>query len=198
MESLQADTIVVLCDGETERGPRWVQPTLERVLPHHPLVFMRALSRGDGSSRARGGLGRELPARGGLTEPQSVAMRRLSSASRLRRSQGRVPLLRAGGGVMVSARAERSPPSPGCQQPAGPVHAWAHHTPGHVSRLAGRPGCPSRIYEEGTPSGESPQGASKALPLIESASEGQSPTEDEHADRAESEESLAATAETLG
>ena len=54
MERLEADTIVVLCDGETERGPRWVQPTLERVLPHHPLVFHCVLlgGRGDGTLRA--------------------------------------------------------------------------------------------------------------------------------------------------
>ena len=54
LESLQADTIVVLCDGETERGPRWVQPTLERVLPHHPLVFhcVHLGGRGDGTLRA--------------------------------------------------------------------------------------------------------------------------------------------------
>ena len=78
------------------------------------------------------------------------------------------------------------------------MHARAHHALGHVSRLAGRPGCPSRIFEEDTPSGESAEGVSRALELLESASEGQSPTEHEHADRAESEESLAATAETLG
>ncbi len=54
LERLQADTIVVLCDGETERGPRWVQPTLERVLPHHPLVFhcVHLGGRGDGALRA--------------------------------------------------------------------------------------------------------------------------------------------------
>ncbi|MEC8510961.1 MAG: VWA domain-containing protein [Planctomycetota bacterium] len=54
LERLRADTIVVLCDGETERGPRWVQPTLERVLPHHPLVFhcVHLGGRGDGALRA--------------------------------------------------------------------------------------------------------------------------------------------------
>ena len=40
LERLQADTIVVLCDGETERGPRWVEPTLgacSRTIPRLPL-----------------------------------------------------------------------------------------------------------------------------------------------------------------
>ncbi|MEM8710850.1 MAG: VWA domain-containing protein, partial [Planctomycetota bacterium] len=34
-----ADTIVVLCDGETQGGIRWVEPLLTRVLPLYPVVF---------------------------------------------------------------------------------------------------------------------------------------------------------------
>lgn len=54
MERLEADTVVVLCDGQTEEGPAWVGATLERVLPHHPLVFhcVHLGGRGDGTLRA--------------------------------------------------------------------------------------------------------------------------------------------------
>lgn len=34
-----ADTIVVLCDGETVEGSAWVQPFLERTLPLYPVIF---------------------------------------------------------------------------------------------------------------------------------------------------------------
>lgn len=36
---LQADTAIVLCDGETEEGAQWVNPFLERVLPSTRVVF---------------------------------------------------------------------------------------------------------------------------------------------------------------
>ncbi|WP_419191223.1 vWA domain-containing protein [Saltatorellus ferox] len=34
-----ADTIVVLCDGATAEGARWVEPVLKRALPLYPVVF---------------------------------------------------------------------------------------------------------------------------------------------------------------
>ena len=67
LERLELDTVVVLCDGQTEEGPAWVRPTLERVLPHHPIVFhcvhlggrsdgaLRALAEGSGGSFLRVG-----------------------------------------------------------------------------------------------------------------------------------------------
>lgn len=39
LDGLEADTIIVLCDGETSEGARWVEPLLRRVLPMHPVVF---------------------------------------------------------------------------------------------------------------------------------------------------------------
>ncbi|MEM9380303.1 MAG: VWA domain-containing protein [Planctomycetota bacterium] len=39
LDALEADTIIVLCDGETSEGARWVRPLLRRVLPMHPVVF---------------------------------------------------------------------------------------------------------------------------------------------------------------
>lgn len=51
LEKLEADTIVVLCDGQTEEGSGWVERTLKRVLPHHPVVFhcIDLGGRGDGT-----------------------------------------------------------------------------------------------------------------------------------------------------
>lgn len=50
-ERLEADTIVVLCDGETGEGPRWVRPLIERVNDDARVVFHCVLigSRGDGT-----------------------------------------------------------------------------------------------------------------------------------------------------
>lgn len=39
LEALEADTVVVLCDGETAEGRRWVAPFLDLILPAHPVVF---------------------------------------------------------------------------------------------------------------------------------------------------------------
>lgn len=39
LEAIEADTIIVLCDGETARGAHWVKPLLERVLPIYPILF---------------------------------------------------------------------------------------------------------------------------------------------------------------
>ena len=38
-ERLQADTIIVLCDGETQEGPAWVAPLLERVGAESRIQF---------------------------------------------------------------------------------------------------------------------------------------------------------------
>jgi hypothetical protein len=48
---LEADTIVILCDGETAEGPRWVQPLLDRVQDDARVVFHCALigTAGDGT-----------------------------------------------------------------------------------------------------------------------------------------------------
>ena len=39
LEAIEADTIIVLCDGETAEGSRWVKPMLKRVLPAYPILF---------------------------------------------------------------------------------------------------------------------------------------------------------------
>lgn len=39
LEGLEADTVIVLCDGETAEGAGWVKPLMDRVLPMHPVVF---------------------------------------------------------------------------------------------------------------------------------------------------------------
>ncbi len=54
LDALEADTIVVLCDGETEEGPSWVGPTLERHNAEARLRFYCVLigSRGDGTLEA--------------------------------------------------------------------------------------------------------------------------------------------------
>jgi hypothetical protein len=52
-ERLEADTIVVLCDGETGEGPGWVGPLLERIHAEARVVFHCVLigNRGDGTLR---------------------------------------------------------------------------------------------------------------------------------------------------
>jgi len=52
-ETLEADTIVVLCDGETSRGPGWVKPMLKKVQADARVVFHCVLVglRGDGKLR---------------------------------------------------------------------------------------------------------------------------------------------------
>lgn len=67
LKSLEADTIIVLCDGETEEGSAWVRPMLDRVLPIYPVVFhavhlgnrsdgaLQALAEGSGGSYIRVG-----------------------------------------------------------------------------------------------------------------------------------------------
>ena len=39
LAKLEADTVIVLCDGETAEGPAWVEPFLERVVPWTRVVF---------------------------------------------------------------------------------------------------------------------------------------------------------------
>lgn len=39
LEALEADTVIVLCDGATEEGPEWVEPLLRRVNAEARLVF---------------------------------------------------------------------------------------------------------------------------------------------------------------
>ena len=48
---LEADTIVVLCDGETNEGPRWVKPLLESIHAEARVVFHCVMigQRGDGT-----------------------------------------------------------------------------------------------------------------------------------------------------
>lgn len=54
LDELEADTVIVLCDGGTSEGPRWVEPTLERVLPLYPVIFhtVHLGSSDDGTLRA--------------------------------------------------------------------------------------------------------------------------------------------------
>jgi len=51
VERFDADTIVVLCDGETAEGRRWVGPMLDRIQAEARVVFHCVLigSRGDGT-----------------------------------------------------------------------------------------------------------------------------------------------------
>lgn len=51
IEKLQADTIIVLCDGETTDGPGWVKPLVERVSADARVVFhcVHLGSRDDGT-----------------------------------------------------------------------------------------------------------------------------------------------------
>jgi Mg-chelatase subunit ChlD len=51
---LEADSVVVLCDGETAEGPLWVQPLLERVNGEACLVFhaVQIGGAGDGTLEA--------------------------------------------------------------------------------------------------------------------------------------------------
>ena len=39
LDKLEADTIIVLCDGATEEGSAWVKPLLRRVGPEACVVF---------------------------------------------------------------------------------------------------------------------------------------------------------------
>jgi hypothetical protein len=51
LSHLEADTIIVLCDGETAEGSGWVEPFLERVNSHARVMFhgVQIGSRGDGT-----------------------------------------------------------------------------------------------------------------------------------------------------
>ncbi len=55
---LEADTVVVLCDGETQEGPSWVEPLLRQVNDRVRLVFHAVLlgPGGDGTLEALAGL----------------------------------------------------------------------------------------------------------------------------------------------
>jgi len=50
-EDVRADTVIVLCDGDTAEGPYWVEPWLERVNEKTQLVFhcVQIGGRGDGT-----------------------------------------------------------------------------------------------------------------------------------------------------
>ena len=54
VDALEADTVIVLCDGATDEGSAWVKPFLDRVLPLYPIRFHSVLigSEGDGTLRA--------------------------------------------------------------------------------------------------------------------------------------------------
>jgi uncharacterized protein with von Willebrand factor type A (vWA) domain len=54
LAKLEADTIIVLCDGETAEGPDWVRPTLRRVNDEARVQFhaVRIGGHGDGTLRA--------------------------------------------------------------------------------------------------------------------------------------------------
>ncbi len=51
LSQLEADTVIVLCDGETAEGAAWVAPFLERVNSHARVMFhgVQIGSRGDGT-----------------------------------------------------------------------------------------------------------------------------------------------------
>ncbi len=53
LERVEADTVIVLCDGETDSGPAWIRPWLERVNGEAQIVFhcVQIGSEGDGSLR---------------------------------------------------------------------------------------------------------------------------------------------------
>ncbi len=52
--ALEADTVIVLCDGTTDSGSSWVKPFLDRVLPQYPVRFHSVLigTEGDGTLKA--------------------------------------------------------------------------------------------------------------------------------------------------
>jgi len=54
VDALEADTVIVLCDGATDQGSAWVKPFLDRILPLYPIRFHSVLigSEGDGTLRA--------------------------------------------------------------------------------------------------------------------------------------------------
>ena len=57
---LEADTVIVLCDGETEEGPGWVEPFLRSVNQRARVVFhcVRIGAAGDGTlEKLAGGSG---------------------------------------------------------------------------------------------------------------------------------------------
>jgi len=68
LDAVEADTIVVLCDGATAGGAAWVPGMLDRVLPVHPVVIHSVLigSSGNGALQALAeGSGGEFVAVGG-------------------------------------------------------------------------------------------------------------------------------------
>jgi len=48
LEELEADTVVVLCDGQTQEGPSWVRPFLERYNVEAQVKFHCVLLSGEG------------------------------------------------------------------------------------------------------------------------------------------------------
>lgn len=54
LDVLEADTVILLCDGATDEGSAWVKPFLNRVLPLYPIRFHSVLigTEGDGTLRA--------------------------------------------------------------------------------------------------------------------------------------------------
>jgi len=54
LDALEADTVIVLCDGATDGGRSWVKPFLDRVLPLYPVRFHSVLigTEGDGTLKA--------------------------------------------------------------------------------------------------------------------------------------------------
>ena len=54
LDALEADTVILLCDGATDEGSAWVKPFLNRVLPLYPVRFHSVLigTEGDGTLRA--------------------------------------------------------------------------------------------------------------------------------------------------
>lgn len=54
VDALEADTVIVLCDGATDSGSAWVRPFLDRVLPQYPIRFHSVLigSESDGTLEA--------------------------------------------------------------------------------------------------------------------------------------------------
>lgn len=58
LEKLEADTIIVLCDGETQEGPSWVEPFLKRENDGARVVFhaVQLGETGDGTLEALAGL----------------------------------------------------------------------------------------------------------------------------------------------
>ena len=54
LDQVMADTVVVLCDGQTSSGPGWVAPLIEEVGEATQVVFECVLigSNGDGTLKA--------------------------------------------------------------------------------------------------------------------------------------------------